>query len=1019
MDPLPLPFHRFFDELDALVVVLDIENYSILYANAEAKRVLGEIVGIPCYEAKYGRSEPCEGCLEAGATPHRHIWQSQNRQTQRWYRCHSKVIEIEPQKSVRVGISFDISEQKEGEALFEIISQNVTDVIWVYDLKLNRFRYISPSVEAMRGLPKEEAEAMSLEETLTPSSYQRAMQILEGERLRLSNPSHREIKIFSEFFDQYTHDGEVIETEVTARVVQDEGGNLAKIIGITRNFTEQKRLIAALHESEKELKEAQKLGKIGSFTLDLLQETLKSSEVFDQLLGLSPSSPKTLEDWVSLFGEDPRDSLPLFDPQNPIKIDRLEIDQKITRPKDGKEIWVKGVAKTLYEKQRLRYLKGVIQDVTERKQYELRTKNNLERQKFINDVLHLLYRPLDWNQSIAKVMELLGRFTQADRSYIFENSPDDSYATNTFEWCQEGIAPQIHLLQHFEYSLMPSWKPLIVEKKMICASDISTLPLDLSETLAPQGIKSILAVSIFAQGRLYGYLGLDSCRKKREWSEEEIELLRSISTIIAGAIERRGWERSEKEQRIQAQQANLAKSEFLANMSHEIRTPLNSILGFAELLKPALEKNERFAGYLESIATSGQNLLLIIDDILDLSKIESGKMEIHPSPTDIKAFLKELESLFLPSALKKNLSYELNLQEGIPDFLVMDEIRLRQVLFNLLGNAFKFTHEGKVSCSFRFQRQSASKITLFIEVSDTGIGIPLSQQSRIFEPFTQQDAQNTRKYGGTGLGLTITKRLVEIMGGELTLESRPKWGSTFFITLPHLQIATPKISKTSLQPPPSSLPCAKILLVDDVSDNREIVRAFLEGQPLHIIEAKDGLEAIAIAQKELPDLILMDIQMPFKDGLETAKLLKESPKTRPIKIIALTALAMKEEERVIRSFCEGYIKKPFTKATLLEELSTHLASRPLQASLPDLTPKERSLLQEALQGEYEEASLLMLNVDIERFAQCLLALAGEQIPSLIPLASALLEATQSFEIERMEALFGQLQPYFNPPKECS
>ncbi|OQW95515.1 MAG: hypothetical protein BWK79_02195, partial [Beggiatoa sp. IS2] len=341
-----------------------------------------------------------------------------------------------------------------------------------------------------------------------------------------------------------------------------------------------------------------------------------------------------------------------------------------------------------------------------------------------------------------------------------------------------------------------------------------------------------------------------------------------------------------------ADRANRAKSEFLANMSHEIRTPMNAILGFTELLKSGVTE-EKYKDYLEGIVVGGKNLLNLINDILDLSKIEADKLTIREEPTNIYELFREFPQLFAFKAKEKYIDFTLHIDDSVPNGLLIDELRVRQVLLNLVGNALKFTHQGAVILKARAVNTNylTAKTDLIIEVSDTGIGIATNQQKRIFEAFTQHDGQNTRKYGGTGLGLTITKRLTELMSGKIELESELNRGSTFRVILPALTMTevVAKMSVTQTIGGDIVFAPAKILLAEDILSNRQVIRGYLENSQLTLIEAVNGIEAVELANKVRPQLILMDIQMPIMDGFQAIEQLRATEIICNIPIVALTA----------------------------------------------------------------------------------------------------------------------------------
>ncbi|RLC09306.1 MAG: hypothetical protein DRI57_22370, partial [Deltaproteobacteria bacterium] len=379
-----------------------------------------------------------------------------------------------------------------------------------------------------------------------------------------------------------------------------------------------------------------------------------------------------------------------------------------------------------------------------------------------------------------------------------------------------------------------------------------------------------------------------------------------------------------------AEAANRAKSAFLATMSHEIRTPMNAILGFADLLNSLIvDKTQR--NYLESIRSSGKSLLVLINDILDLSKIEAGKMELQYEPVNLHSIINEIKHIFSLRISEKGLDFVVDIAKDIPDSLLLDEVRLRQILFNLFGNAVKFTEKGHIRLTGQkvFPQDDRSVMDLIISIEDTGIGIPEASSEKIFEAFKQQDSQSTKQYGGTGLGLAITKRLVEMMGGTISLQSQVDKGSVFEIVLHNVSVAaTPAKSKTDETFYEESIVFdeALILLVDDIETNRNLVKAFFYNTDIHIIEAEDGEKAILLAREYRPDVVLMDIRMPVMNGYEATKQIKADEDIRKIPVVALTASGMKEDKaKLAHSKFDGFLIKPVQQADLFRELSRFIS----------------------------------------------------------------------------------------------
>lgn len=370
----------------------------------------------------------------------------------------------------------------------------------------------------------------------------------------------------------------------------------------------------------------------------------------------------------------------------------------------------------------------------------------------------------------------------------------------------------------------------------------------------------------------------------------------------------------------QADEANRLKSEFLANMSHEIRTPMNAIIGFSDILQNRLKDPEHLS-FLNKIIISGNNLLYLINDILDLSKIEAGKMTIEKEPTDLRDVIKGITEIFSEKTESKNLELLTVIDDKLPVKLFLDSVRIRQVLLNLVGNGLKFTNKGSVTVKIEADNVSNQFVDLNISVIDTGIGIPEFQNDTIFESFRQVEGQDTKVFGGTGLGLSITKNLVEMMDGTISVSSEVDIGSEFKIIIKNVEIVKSinHIIKKD-QKDDINIPDIKILYADDVEINREVVKMLLSDEKIEFFEAKDGEDVLEMTKIVKPDIILMDIRMPKINGYEAAKILKSDKAFSSIPIIALTAHAVKPEIRKYGDVFDDYLIKPIVKSKLIESI---------------------------------------------------------------------------------------------------
>ncbi|BBM85846.1 response regulator [Candidatus Uabimicrobium amorphum] len=377
------------------------------------------------------------------------------------------------------------------------------------------------------------------------------------------------------------------------------------------------------------------------------------------------------------------------------------------------------------------------------------------------------------------------------------------------------------------------------------------------------------------------------------------------------------------ESKKQAEQANRTKSQFLVNMSHEIRTPLNAILGFTEILDSIINDSQQ-KEYLMSIKNSGKSLLSLINDILDLSKVEAGKIEFEYRSSDVASIFKEMQTIFGHKIREKNLLFSISISENLPQILEVDERRLRQVLINLIGNAIKFTATGYIKLLVDYHVTQSQTGDLIFQVQDSGIGIAADQIDSIFNVFEQQKGQNYDKYGGTGLGLAITKRLVENMNGSIAVESTLGEGACFCVTLKDVIVGS-ELPTNTRQIHQLLFDKATILVVDDIDDNRKLIKAFLKSYDFNIVEARDGEQGFAMAKQHHPDIILMDKRMPILDGEQSTKMIKEELSTQNIPIIALTASAMKNEEEKFKALCDDFLTKPISKKSLVQMLAKFLS----------------------------------------------------------------------------------------------
>ncbi len=463
--------------------------------------------------------------------------------------------------------------------------------------------------------------------------------------------------------------------------------------------------------------------------------------------------------------------------------------------------------------------------------------------------------------------------------------------------------------------------------------------------------------------------------------------------------------------------ASRTKSNFLANMSHEIRTPMNAIIGFTELLDEQI-KEPKLRSYIKTVRSAGETLMALINDILDLSKIEAGKLLIQYHKADIALLIEDTASLFMLNIRNKNLKLTLKLHPLENSLVMIDEVRVRQILFNLIGNAIKFTQEGEVEITLDSIKRSVNVVDLLISVKDSGIGIPQDQLSRIFGAFEQRDGQDNREYGGTGLGLAISSRLCELMGGKLSVTSQIGAGSTFTLTLYEVQSVEPDSSSANTKLKSTNRKMvfrhSKILLVDDIANNREVVEQMFAKTNIEITTAVDGKNSVELCRDSEFDLVLMDLRMPIMDGYEATRAIREFSS---VPIIALSASIDNLQHTDTDTPFEAFLQKPIRKSELFELLSNYLphdyidlgSDKQEELRLSDRALQNLDQLLKEVSNSLDPAhskAILTHNIeDISHFASAIRDVAEEfEVEYLIEYAVSLEEALDAFDISSLQTL---------------
>jgi len=745
-------------------------------------------------------------------------------------------------------------------------------------------------------------------------------------------------------------DGQVGYVSVRSRIVKDTEGRTVKTVGISQDITERKQAELAIQESQARLAQAASMAKLGYWDYNGETDLFTFDDHFYAMLHTTVEEQSGYQmspaEYIDRFLHPDDVPLILEAFNKAVSSTGREYNAPLeyrVRYADG------GIGHVLV---RIRVLRddeghiilhsGTTQDITERKQAEkilAKTAVELETVSHVGTVASTI---LDTQQLLQRVVDLTrSRFGLYHAHIYLLNEAGDTLqvAAGTGEAGAEMVA------QEWNIPLTQEQSPVVRVARTqegIIVDDVRQAPDFLPNPLLPDA-RSELAVPMIAGSKLLGVLHVQHTQAGH-FTEQDKQIQMTLASQIAAALsnarlfEETTRAKEEAEQataeaevaKAKAESANQAKSEFLSSMSHELRTPLNGILGYAQILKRDRNLTTLQEDGLDIIQQSGEHLLTLISDILDLAKIEAGKLEFQPTSIHLPTFLEGVAGMIHMRTQQKGLGFIYEAMTSIPAGIEADEKRLRQILINLLGNAVKFTDEGQVSLRVSVvngQSHAASiQNRMRFEVADTGIGLEPEQLEKIFQPF-EQVGNKARQAEGTGLGLPISRQLVQAMGGELQVESQPGQGSTFWFEIPLrvVEVDTEEKQQQARTIIGYKGRRQKALVVDDRGYNRSVLVNFLEPLGFEIVSAEDGRQAIAQAQAERPDIIFMDMIMPVMMGFEAVQQIRQIPEIKSAIIIGASASVFeKDRQQVKLAGCDDFLAKPVNFGTLLELLDTHL-----------------------------------------------------------------------------------------------
>jgi len=584
----------------------------------------------------------------------------------------------------------------------------------------------------------------------------------------------------------------------------------------------------------------------------------------------------------------------------------------------------------------------VAYDISERKRAENTIQNRDKILRATARANNNLLTTKDVGRAVETAIREVGQALNVERGFIFEITDRTHEALQNFcikhEWVLNESCPSFLNSPLYQDAPLeefcPDWYQTFAKGGFIQINGNSRKKTSF-EVLQHFNSRSMLVMPMWMEGKLYGFFGVDYCSRAHEWSEGEINAVRVLSSSLSGFILIRGHEEQLRAAKETADAASSAKGEFLAMMSHEIRTPMNAIIGYTDLLSQT-DLSDVQSEHAAIIKRSGRALLDLINNILDYSKIESQSLELEVAEFDLEQVVCESLDSILVTAKEKDLKVDYNISSEVQETYIGDAHRIRQVLMNLANNAVKFTKEGEIFMRIEVQANEGGVAydTLHVEVRDTGCGIAKDKYERLFQAFSQVDSSTTRKFGGTGLGLIISKRLIERMDGDIWLESEEGVGSQFHFTMQLLRTdyeastSTPFASKEggddSLEAGFAESYPLRILLCEDDKDNRWVIRELLEmlGYRPNVVEC--GEDALEQLKNRSYEAVLMDIRLPGLSGIELTRLIRSGEETienSDQHIIAVTAYAMNEDrKKCLAAGMNNYIRKPVEIIELKEAL---------------------------------------------------------------------------------------------------
>jgi PAS domain S-box-containing protein len=717
-------------------------------------------------------------------------------------------------------------------------------------------------------------------------------------------------------FDEYGNvRGKFLYLDVVKSPLRDDSGNIIGTVGTARDVTEKRKNEKKLQESEANLKA-------------IIENTLENIWSVNTSFEIQYVNEVFAKAFQFVFGEElriggniinvlPPDLRPVWKEryERAFRNEHFLFEDKITT--NGNTIFIEVAMNPIIIGDKVVGAALYGRDVTEKTLAQVQINYLSELRKILVDLSSsFINLPVnELRSAIYGSLESIGRFVGADRAYVFEYNFEKRTASNTIEWCRKGISKQIDNMQDVPLVAFEKWVRMHREGKAVSARiDEESLEPEMRQLMQEQDIKSLITIPLVLHGDCLGFVGFDSVPDFHEYTENENQLLQVYAQMLMNVQDRIEREKKLVIAKEKAEESERLKTAFLANMSHEIRTPMNGILGFLDLMRSPELSEENRTSYSKIVIQSGNRLLSTLNDIIEISKIETTEMKVSLSAVNIGEMMKYFLAFFLPQAEEKGLV--LKLAGHLSDDKAMiqtDKSKLESMLSNLLKNAIKFTARGSIEFGSYIEGNS-----LVFRVKDTGPGISPDLKEQIFRRFIQGDMSSTRHYEGAGLGLSIVKAYAELLNGRVWVESEPDQGAAFFFSVPYVPDPTPAspISENVRQTGTVKSGIT-VLVVEDDPAGYLYLEKILQSVKIKVIHTDNGPDTVStVHENKTIDLILMDIKIPGFSGIEATKEIRKFNSSLPI--IAQTAYAFPtDRDAAIDAGCNDYITKPINRTDLL------------------------------------------------------------------------------------------------------